>query len=352
MIELFTIGYSDHSLESFVAILKKHRISAIADVRSIPYSKFNPGFNQDTLSRYLKVNNIAYVFLGHQCGARFDDPSCYKNGKADYRLISKHPRFKDGLDRIRRGAIKYKVALMCAEKDPINCHRMILVCRNLKDDQIRIKHILDINRVEDQFESEKRLLKVFKLDQPELFRDQNDLIEKAYDKQSEKIAFKEELYSNNEKNGEDYIMPETKLFTIGFTKKDAKTFFTTIKKAGIKRILDIRLNNVSQLAGFTKKDDLEYFLRELCDCEYRHEPQLAPTKDILDSYKKKSIDWPEYEIRFGQLMKDRKAHTLVNPDELNNACLLCSEPTPDKCHRRLVAEYLKRCFENIEIHHL
>lgn len=150
----------------------------------------------------------------------------------------------------------------------------------------------------------------------------------------------------------DPAMNKINLFTIGFTKKNAETFFGKLGKAGVEKIIDIRLNNVSQLAGFAKKDDLIYFLKKICDCNYMHEPLLAPTKEILDGYKKKEIDWPEYQKRFNDLLKTRKAHTLVSSSELHMACLLCSEPTPDKCHRRLVAEYLKSHFDNIEIQHL
>lgn len=150
----------------------------------------------------------------------------------------------------------------------------------------------------------------------------------------------------------DPAMNKINLFTIGFTKKSAETFFGKLGKAGVKKIIDIRLNNVSQLAGFAKKDDLIYFLKKICGCNYMHEPLLAPTKEILDGYKKKEIDWPEYQKRFNDLLKTRKAHTLVSSSELHMACLLCSEPTPDKCHRRLVAEYLKSHFDNIEIQHL
>ena len=142
------------------------------------------------------------------------------------------------------------------------------------------------------------------------------------------------------------------IFTIGFTKKNAETFFGKLAEASVEKLIDIRLNNVSQLAGFAKKDDLIYFLKRICDCGYRHEPLLAPTKAILDGYKKKEIGWPEYETRFNDLLKVRKAHTLVSSSELHMACLLCSEPTPEKCHRRLVAEYLKNHFDNIEIQHL
>ena len=147
-------------------------------------------------------------------------------------------------------------------------------------------------------------------------------------------------------------MNKIKLFTIGFTKKNAETFFEKLKKSGIVKLIDIRLNSVSQLAGFTKKDDLKYFLKIICDCDYVHEPLLSPTKEILDAYKKKEITWPEYERRFNDLLISRKTHTLMNSSELYMACLLCSEPTPEKCHRRLVAEFFKNSFENIEIIHL
>ena len=147
-------------------------------------------------------------------------------------------------------------------------------------------------------------------------------------------------------------MTKINFYTIGFTKKTAETFFGKLQEAGVKRLIDVRLNNVSQLAGFAKRDDLAYFLKALCACDYRHEPLLAPTKEILDGYKKKEMDWKEYEQRFGKLLEERQTHRLVTPDELQKSCLLCSEPTPDKCHRRLVAEYFRDHFDNISIRHL
>jgi len=147
-------------------------------------------------------------------------------------------------------------------------------------------------------------------------------------------------------------MNKIKLFTIGFTKKNAETFFGKLTKSGVEKLIDIRLNNVSQLAGFTKKDDLIYFLKKICNCDYAHKPLLAPTKEILGAYKKKEITWPEYEKRFKDLLIARKAHTLLSSSELHMACLLCSEPTPDKCHRRLVAEFFNNFFKEIEVIHL
>lgn len=147
-------------------------------------------------------------------------------------------------------------------------------------------------------------------------------------------------------------MSKVQLYTIGFTKKNAQTFFSKLRKAGVLRLIDIRLNNVSQLAGFAKRDDLVFFLKEICNCEYRYIPKFAPTKEILGAYKKKQIDWTEYERRFSKLIKDRKIETLITAKELNNSCFLCSEPTPEQCHRRLVAEYFKEKFGDIEIKHL
>jgi uncharacterized protein (DUF488 family) len=144
-----------------------------------------------------------------------------------------------------------------------------------------------------------------------------------------------------------------KIFTIGFTKKSAETFFTRLKNAGVKRLVDVRLNNVSQLAGFTKRDDLQYFTKAICGIEYVHIPELAPTAEILDPYKKqKNGDWPLYERQFLDLMCARRIEETVSRDLLDSGCLLCSEETPHHCHRRLVAEYLKEKWDGIEIEHL
>jgi uncharacterized protein (DUF488 family) len=144
-----------------------------------------------------------------------------------------------------------------------------------------------------------------------------------------------------------------KLFTIGFTKKSAETFFTRLQTAGVRRLIDVRLNNISQLAGFTKKDDLRYFTKAICNIEYLHLPQLAPTADILDPYKKaKKGDWALYERQFLELMRSRRIEDITPREVLDGGCLLCSEERPGHCHRRLVAEYLKEHLGDIEIEHL
>lgn len=131
-----------------------------------------------------------------------------------------------------------------------------------------------------------------------------------------------------------------KTFTIGFTQKKAEVFFAMLQSAGIKTLIDVRLNNVSQLAGFAKKDDLAFFARELCGADYQHVPELAPTKDILDAYKKKLMPWDAYENAFLNLMAKRNIEHQFRPEDLASGCLLCSEARPHYCHRRLVVDYL------------
>lgn len=143
-----------------------------------------------------------------------------------------------------------------------------------------------------------------------------------------------------------------KLYTIGFTKKNAEQFFGKLEQAGVTRIVDTRLNNVSQLAGFSKRDDLRFFAKEILGIDYSHTPSLAPTKSILDAYKKNGGDWGTYERKFNDLIELRRIESNLDKELLDSACLLCSEPTPHHCHHRLVAEYLRNHWGNVEIKHL
>jgi uncharacterized protein (DUF488 family) len=144
------------------------------------------------------------------------------------------------------------------------------------------------------------------------------------------------------------------VYSVGFTKKSAEEFFELLKRHGVRRLIDVRLNNSSQLAGFTRRDDLAYFLGELCDADYLHEPLLAPTQELLDRYKKGGGKWADYERDFLELMRHRRIEAEINPQLLEDAVLLCSEPTADYCHRRLVLEYLQRAWQDrtLSIAHL
>ena len=142
------------------------------------------------------------------------------------------------------------------------------------------------------------------------------------------------------------------LYTIGFGKKTAQEFFTLLQKNGVKRVIDIRLNNVSQLAGYTKKTDLAYFLSAIADIDYIHLPEFAPTKQLLDGYKGKKISWREYETEYACILEERVSLNQLDNSLFDGACLLCSEPTPKQCHRRLLAEYLAEKINGLKVVHL
>ena len=143
------------------------------------------------------------------------------------------------------------------------------------------------------------------------------------------------------------------IYSIGFTQKSAREFFDTLKAHGIERLLDVRLNNTSQLAAFAKQADLAYFLHEICDAAYEHEPLLAPTQDILDEFKKRKGSWEDYSEAYLSLIRSRKVESVLSRDSfLKKTVLLCSESTPEHCHRRLALEYLQQHWEGVTIHHL
>ncbi len=143
-----------------------------------------------------------------------------------------------------------------------------------------------------------------------------------------------------------------KLYTIGFTKKSAKDFFELLKKNNVEKVVDTRINNVSQLAGYAKGNDLSFFLNEIGSMGYEHNVDFAPTKELLKKYRGKEMTWGEYEVEFLNLIDMRKLKEKVNVEKLHNHCLLCSEHGPEKCHRRLLAEYFQHINNDVEIIHL
>lgn len=147
-------------------------------------------------------------------------------------------------------------------------------------------------------------------------------------------------------------MERLKVHTIGFTKKSAEAFFGLLMEAGVERVIDIRLKNVSQLAGFARRDDLKFFLKTIGDIDYQHMPQLAPTEEILTAYKKGNLDWEGYRRAFIELIAGRCIEEKLSKELLHRSCLLCSEALPEQCHRRLVAEYLREKWGDVDIIHL
>jgi uncharacterized protein (DUF488 family) len=179
---LYTIGHSNHTIEIFISLLKSHRITSVADVRSAPYSRYCPQFNKDNLAASLKAANIEYIFLGKELGGKPNDKSCYENGRVNLKLIAKRKEFKQGLERLLIESTKHRIAIMCAEKDPLRCHRTFLICRHIRDN-FHIRHIMADGTVEEHNETERRLLNMLKA-RPTLFepaKAERELIEQAYD---------------------------------------------------------------------------------------------------------------------------------------------------------------------------
>jgi uncharacterized protein (DUF488 family) len=187
--EIFTIGHSTHSIEHFVDMLARNSIQVIADVRSSPFSRFNPQFNREELKTSLKLAGIRYVFLGKELGARSDDPSCYVGDKVQYDRLAKTELFKSGLNRVMEGASEFRVALMCAEKDPLDCHRTILVARELVNRGCLATHILENGTCEPHMESIKRLVKALGISLDDMFRSEQEIFDDAYARQARRIAY-------------------------------------------------------------------------------------------------------------------------------------------------------------------
>lgn len=187
--EVFTIGHSTHSIEKFIDLLSAHGIQAVVDVRSFPFSKFNPQFNRENLQNSLKASIIRYVFLGKELGARSEDPACYVADKVQYDRLAQTPLFRSGLDRVIEGANNYRIALMCAEKDPLDCHRTILVARELLKRGLSITHILDDGSLESHTESISRLVTSLGMSLDDMFISKDEIIEQAYSRQANRIAY-------------------------------------------------------------------------------------------------------------------------------------------------------------------
>lgn len=188
---IFTVGHSTQPVESFTELLTRHEISAIADVRSQPYSRMNPQFNREVLRGALKAASISYVFLGRELGARTDDQSCYVGGKVQYDLLAQTEPFQEGLKRVLQGSSKHRIAMMCAEKDPLTCHRTILVCRHLVARGAQVHHILQNGRLESHSEAMARLRRELGIAERDLFKSPEDLEREAYARRGDQIAYVE-----------------------------------------------------------------------------------------------------------------------------------------------------------------
>lgn len=186
---VYTIGHSNGTAGHLLALLDQHSITAVADVRSRPYSRFNPQFNREALACALRNSGGKYVFLGHELGARSEDPACYRDGRAQYALIAQTPLFALGIERLLAEMENFRVAILCAEKEPLSCHRSILIARYLHERSIRVRHVLEDGSLEDHDALLLRLLALHGIQENHLFHTKDELVAIAYEKQAEEIEF-------------------------------------------------------------------------------------------------------------------------------------------------------------------
>jgi uncharacterized protein (DUF488 family) len=189
---IFTIGHSNHAWEDFLNLLQTHGVSALADVRSQPFSRRFQQYSKATLQAALAGADIAYVFLGRELGARCEDRSCYTNGQVDFERVAKTEVFQRGLNRVREGAERFAIAMMCAEKEPLDCHRTILVARHLHASGCEVVHILADGSTESHADSQRRLLAQLGIDETDMFRDRDEAVADAYRQRGRQIAFRPE----------------------------------------------------------------------------------------------------------------------------------------------------------------
>ena len=326
--DIYTIGHSNAPAERVVALLHEQQIDVLVDVRSVPASRYAPQFNRRAFVRTLAEAGMRYTYMGEWLGGRPRDPTCYKDGIlprghadylniVDYAKVATRPWYQRAVRDLMHMARERRTAIMCSEEDPRRCHRLHLIARTLTASGIAVYHIRHRGPLEV------------------------GLFDVAY------------LYE-----GMDISLPDPgampmQLYTVGVTKKSAEQFFWLLKKNDVRRLIDIRLRPTGRLTGFTKRDDLAYYLPNLIDCEYHHMPSLAPTKEILSTYRK-DRDWAGYVRQFEALMDQRNVPFALDRAfyEEKACCLLCSEATPEQCHRRLVAERIARSWADTEVIHL
>src|SRR5713226_3160975 len=192
---VYTIGHSNGTAERLVGLLIQHGVGTVADVRSQPYSRFHPQFNREDLARVLKASGVEYLFLGHELGARSSNSACYRDGRAQYSLIAKTPLFEQGIERLQAAMEDRRVAILCAEKEPLTCHRSILIGRYLHEKSFDVRHILEDGSLEDQPTSLLRLLALHGMQENHLFHTRDELVAIAYEKQAEQIEYSASLMS-------------------------------------------------------------------------------------------------------------------------------------------------------------
>jgi len=317
-VELYTIGHSSLDVSQFIKALQRYGITRVVDVRSVPYSRYVPWTNKGQLTVELQRAGLAYEFAGRELGGRPADPSLLTaTGAPDYDRIAASIPYQRGIERVLEIAGDERIALLCSEADPMRCHRERLIGRTLRARGCVVRHILrdgSLGQIRESLLGEA----------PAPWGSPGV--------QTPRVA--------------------VTLYTLGYTKKPLRRCIELLTDAGVQIVLDVRLRNTGQLAGWTKRDDLAFVLQTF-GIAYSHRIDAAPTRDLLDRYRR-CRDWTQYESDFRALMRERKLVPQLH-DSLagyDRICLLCSEHDPAHCHRRLLVEELGAAWQESSVVHL
>ena len=346
-----TIGYGNIKIWEFIRIIKEYRVNCIIDVRSRPYNKYRMEYNKDYLRDRLNEENIVYFWLGNKLGSRHDKIGlCDEQGRVDYEKVAGSEMFKEGIEKLEEYVNKYNVCIMCSEKDPMNCHRFLLISRALKE--YNIFHIIPGSRAISNKKLEERLMNKYgDLKQISLFDDQAlDTLENiAYSKQGLKTAYVSNIVKELIAQGITEDIPEkTRMYCIGTEGKTSQRFFELLVDYNIKKVVDIR-RDIKTGVPFCIYPDIEYYLG-LHGIAYYRCKELVPTKEMME-YNKKSLTanaigkYADYITRNGGINK-------LLSDDLNGTCFLGSYDDYKMCHRSVILSQLKKKKENIVTRHL
>lgn len=349
-----TIGYGNNGLEKIVQKLKEHRVNCVVDVRTRPYSKYNLGFNKEELRARLNEENISYFWLGTKLGGRYDRISlCNEVGIVDYEKVAETERFKEGIAELLKLIKRYNVCVMCSEKDPLKCHRFLLISRQLKE--YNIHHIMpDFSLISNAMLEEKMFRLNASASQLSLFSEDNgeSFETKAYRQQSRKTAYVSQKVKDLLKNGITEDIPEkVKLFTIGSEGKTAEKFFTLLKEHKVKRLIDVREKASTKTPTFSTYPDIAYLCR-INQIEYERKANLLPSYEDRLLFEEKMMSFAKFEREYIEMLETQGKILELMSEELDGTCFLGLEEDYKKTYRAVILKALRKNLKNVTVRHL
>ena len=349
-----TVGYGNSGLQSFIQELKDLRVNCVVDVRTIPYSKYNLSFNKEELRARLSEDKISYFWLGNKLGGRYDKISlCNSQGIVDYEKVACTEKFKEGINELIRLIKRYNVCIMCSEKDPLRCHRFLLISRYLKE--YNIYHITPHLGLVKNSKLEEMLFKMHgNLNQLSIFDEENEesFENRAYRAQAEKTAYVSQKVKDLLENGVTEDIPEkAKLFTIGCNGKTAEQFFSLLKDYKVRKLVDVRPNNRVTFPLFAAYPDIAYYCR-INQIEYKRNAKFVPKFEDRVLLAEHKISFAEFSRRYMAMLEKKDIIAELLSEENDHVCFLGNEIEAKKEYRSLITKVLRKKIGNVTVRHL